>query len=126
MSMTIASNAYLSQALNALDATGTPVNLGAFTGICSASPGTPNTGANEFTGGGYARQASTWSSSSAGSAKTNSSALSVTNAGTTAATHFSTFSAVTVGTPGLGGPLTSPVTAATITFAAGSLSLSAS
>lgn len=123
--MAVASNAYLSQALNAVDATGTPTNLAAYVSLHSATPGTPNTGANEFTGGGYARQATAWSSSSAGSAKTNSSALSFTNAGTVAATHFSTNSAATVGTFGLGGALASAVTAATITFASGSLNLSA-
>jgi hypothetical protein len=119
--MALASTTYATQALNALDATGTPVNLAAFVQLHSASPST--TGANELTS--TTRQACTWNAASAGS-KTNSSALTFTTPGTTAATHFGTFSAVSAGTYGIGGALSSSVTAVTITIAAGALSLAAS
>jgi hypothetical protein len=108
------------QTLNALDASGTPTNLMAFVMLHSASPGT--TGANEFSGGGYARQACTWNAASA-SAKTNSSSLTFPNAGTTPTTHFGTNSASTAGTYGVGGAWASSVTAASITVAAGAISI---
>jgi hypothetical protein len=44
-------------------------------------------------------------------------------AGSTAVTHFGTYSASTAGTYALGGALTSGVTAASITIAAGALSI---
>lgn len=123
--MAFASTAYESQALNGLDASGTPVNLAAYVSLHSTpGPGSPNTGANEL--GSTTRQAETWTASSAGSAKTNVSALTFSTPGTTAASHFSTASAVTAGTFGLGGAFGSPVTATSITIAAGALSLSAS
>lgn len=126
--MAFASTAYMSQALNSLDASGTPVNLAVYvSGHASPGPGSPNTGANEFPAtGGYARQATAWSSSSGGTAKTNNSALSFSTPGTVSMTHFSTVSAVTAGTFGLGGAFTTAVLAATITIAAGALSLTAS
>lgn len=120
--MALASTSFLNQALNALDATGTPTNLAAFVSLHTATPST--TGASEATGGGYARQACTWNAASAGS-KTNSSALTFTTSGSTANTHFGTFSAVTAGTYGLGGALSANVTAVTITVAAGALTVSA-
>jgi hypothetical protein len=109
------------QALNALDASGSPTNLMAFVSGHTASPST--TGANEFSGGGYARQAMTWNAASSGS-KTNSGAATIPNAGTTAMTHLGTFSLVTAGTFGIGAALSS-VTAASITVAAGAITLSA-
>jgi hypothetical protein len=119
--MALASTTYENQALNALDATGTPVNLAAFVQLHSASPST--TGANEL--GSTTRLACSWNAASGGS-KTNSSALTFTTPGTTAATHFGTWSAVSAGTFGIGGALSSSVTAVTITVAAGALTISAS
>jgi hypothetical protein len=121
--MALASATAENQSLDALSASGTPVNLLAFVSLHSASPST--TGANEFTGGGYARQACSWNAASGG-AKTNSSSLSFTTAGSTAATHFGAWTASTAGTYGIGGALGSSVTATTITIAAGALSLSSS
>lgn len=109
------------QALNGLDASGTPTNLMTHLQMHSATPGT--TGANEL--GSTTRQACAWNAASGGT-KTNSGSPSFTTPGTTAATHFGTFSASTAGTFGIGGALTSPVTAVTITVAPGALTLSAS
>lgn len=108
------------QALNSFDATGTPSNLVGFTSAHSASPST--NGANELSGGGYARQAVTWNAAS-GNAKTNSTSGTIPNAGTTAVTHLAAQSASTAGTYGIGITLSSSVTAASITYAAGALSL---
>lgn len=121
--MALAGSTATNQALNGLDASGTPTNLLAFIALHSATPGT--TGASEFSGGGYARQAMTWNAASGGS-KTNSGTATFTTAGATAATHFSGWSAVTAGTYGIGGALTSSVTATTITVAAGALTITAS
>lgn len=87
----------------------------------SADPGT--TGANEFTGGGYARQAITFNTWASG-ASANAASAAVPNAGTTAATHFGVWSASTLGTYEIGGQLASSVTAASITFAAGAITVS--
>jgi hypothetical protein len=123
--MALASTAAVSQSLNGLDATGSPVNLLAFAALFSATPGT--TGAsNEMVGGSYARQAASWTSSTGGSAKTNTAAITWSTTGATAVTHFGTFSAVTAGTFGIGGALGSSVTAASITAATGALSIGAS
>lgn len=122
--MALASATAANQALNALDASGTPTNLMAYVSLHSASPST--TGANENAAtGSYARQACSWNAAS-GSSKTNSSALTFSTAGTVAVTHFGTFSASTAGTYGIGGALAASVTATTITVAAGALTLSAS
>lgn len=86
-----------------------------FLSLHSADPGT--TGANEFSGGGYVRQAivfSTWASG----ATANTLSISVPNAGTTASTHIGVWSTSTAGTYECGAVLASPVTAASITFAA--------
>jgi hypothetical protein len=119
--MALASTTAENQALDALS--GGTTNVLAYVALHSASPST--TGANEFSGGGYGRQSCSWNAASSGS-KTNSSSLTFTTAGTTAATHFGTFSASTSGTYGIGGAFTSSVTAVTITVAAGALTLSAS
>lgn len=119
--MALAGTQATNQALNGLDASGTPTNLIAFVQLHTASPGT--TGANEMAS--VTRQACSWNAASAGS-KTNSSALTFTTPGTNAATHFGGFSAVSAGTYGIGGALSSNVTAVTITVAAGALTLSAS
>lgn len=124
--MALAGSTYCNQALNALDATGTPTNLASHVALHTASPST--TGANENANtGSYARQACSWNAASSGS-KTNSSSLTFTTAGSTAVTHFGTWSSATYagGTYGIGGALSSSVTAVTITVAAGALTVSAS
>lgn len=120
--MALASSAYILQALDALTASGTPTNLAAYVSLHTAT--TSTTGASEATGGGYARQACSWNAASAG-AKTNSSALTFTTTGATPNTHFGTWSTITTGTFGIGGALSSSVTAVTITVAAGALTVSA-
>jgi hypothetical protein len=108
------------QALDALS--GGTTNVLAFVSLHTADPGT--TGASEATGGGYARQSCSWNSA-ASRAKTNSTALTFTTTGSTANSHFGTSSAVSAGTFGISGALTSSVTAVTITVASGALSLGA-
>lgn len=86
------------------------------------------TGANENANtGGYARQAATWNTPSGGT-MTNSGAMTFSTAGTVPVNYFFTASSATygAGTVGLGGALSSAVTAASITIAAGAISLSAS
>lgn len=117
--MALASVTAENQALDGLS--GGTTNILAYVQLHTASPST--TGANEM--GSVTRQACSWNVASGGS-KTNSSSLSFTTPGTTAATHFGTFSASTAGTYGIGGALSASVTAATITVAAGALTLSAS
>lgn len=119
--MALASATAENQALTGLD--GGASNLLGFVSLHTASPST--TGANEASGGSYARLACTWNASSGGS-KTNSSSLTFTTSGSTANTHFGTWTLVTAGVYGIGGALTSSVTAVTITVAAGALTLSAS
>ena len=116
--MPLASNTFLNQAL---DGSNTPTAVLGFAQMHTGSPGT--TGANEMAS--CTRQAATWNSA-ASAAKTNSGALSFSNPGTVAATNFGTFSAVSAGTYGIGGALSSSVTAATITVAAGALSIGGS
>ena len=117
--MALASTTAENQALDGLS--GGTTNVLAYVQLHSASPST--TGANELAS--TTRQACSWNVASGGS-KTNSSSLSFTTPGTTAATYFGTFSASTAGTYGIGGALTASVTAVTITVAAGALTLSAS
>jgi hypothetical protein len=105
------------QALDALS--GGTTNVLAFVQLHTADPGT--TGASESTA---TRQSCSWNAA-ASRAKTNSSALTFSPSAGVANTHFGTFSAVTAGTFGISGALTSSVTAATVTVAAGALSLSA-
>lgn len=121
--MALASNNYLNQALDALNASGTPTNLATHVSLHTATTGT--TGASEVSGGGYARQACSWNSA-ASAAKTNSTALTFTTSGATANTHVGTWSASTAGTFGIGAALASSVTAASITVAAGAISIGAS
>ncbi|HNW62739.1 MAG TPA: hypothetical protein PKJ32_07040 [Piscinibacter sp.] len=89
----------------------------------SADPGT--TGASELSGGGYARQAIVFGTATGG-AIANNAAISIPNAGTTAVTHFGVWSASTGGTYLGGFPLASSVTAASISVAAGAVTLTAS
>lgn len=109
------------QALDSL--TGGATNVAAYVALHTGDPST--TGANEATGGGYARQSCSWNAASGGN-KTNSSSLSFTTSGSTANTYFGTDSASTAGTFGIGGALTSSVTAVTVTVAAGALTASIS
>lgn len=129
--MALASVNSQNQALQSLEAAAVGVNLLAFVSLHTASPGSPAlnaAGANEnANSGGYARQACTWNAASGGS-KTNSSALTFSTLGVVSVTHAGTSSVSThnTGPFGIGMPLTSAVTAATITVAAGALTLSAS
>lgn len=87
----------------------------------SADPGT--TGASEFVT--VTRQAFTPSTAAAG-AVSNSNSISVPNAGTQTATHIGIWTAATAGSYVIGAPLSSNVTAATVTFAASQASFTAS
>lgn len=89
----------------------------------SADPGT--TGASELTGGGYVRQAYVPTAAAAG-AESNTASITVPNAGTVPATHIGIWTTATVGTYLIGAALGSTVTAASIQFAAGAASFSAS
>jgi len=120
--MALASVTAENQALDALS--GGTVNVLAFVALHTASPGTTGTSENAATGG-YARQSCSWNAASSGS-KTNSSALTFSTAGSTPITHLGGWSASTAGTYGIGMPLASSVTAASITVAAGAITLSAS
>lgn len=112
---------YANQALDAGTGAlrGTPVNVLAFVNLNTGDPGT--TGASESTS---ARQACSWNLP--GSRQmTNSSALTFSPTAGTANTAFSTWSALTAGTFGISGNLTSNVTAASVTAAAGAFALGA-
>ena len=124
--MALASTTAANQALNGLDASGTPTNLLLAVALHTATPGTTGTSENANTGS-YARQACSWNAASGGS-KTNSSALTFSTAGSVAVTHFAGWSSATyaAGTYGIGGALSASVTAASITVAAGALTLTAS
>ncbi len=89
----------------------------------SADPGT--TGASELSGGGYARQAIVFGSASGG-VIANNAAITIPNAGSTAVTYFGVWSASSAGTYLGGFVLASPVTAASISVAAGAFTLTAS
>ena len=96
----------------------------------SLHTGDPSTtGANEVTGGIYARVAVTWNSPSSGTV-TQSNALSINLPASTTASYFGVWSASTSGTYYIGGALSPAITtgasAGVITIAAGSLSVSAS
>lgn len=122
-SMANASAAAENAALNGLDGTGA-TNVIPDVSLHTATPGTTGASENANTGS-YARQACTWNAASGGS-KTNSTALTFTTAGSVAVTAFGTWSSATYagGTYALGGNLTSSVTAVTITFATGSITIS--
>jgi len=96
----------------------------------SLHTGDPSTtGANEVTGGSYARVAVTWNSPSSGSV-TQSNALSINLPASTTASYFGVWSASSSGTYYIGGALSPSITTGTsagvVTIAAGSLSFSAS
>ena len=99
----------------------------AYVSLHTGDPST--TGANEVTGGSYARVAVTWNSPSGGSV-TNSNSLSINLPASTTASYFGVWSALTTGTYYIGGALSPSVTTGTsagvVTIAAGALSVSAS
>ena len=122
--MARASNTALNQALDALS--GGTTNVLAFVALHVGDPGT-NGASENANAGSYARQACTWNAA-ASAAKTNSSALTFSTLGTVAVTYLAGWSSGTSGggTYGIGAALTSAVTAATITVAAGAITFSAS
>lgn len=123
--MALASSAATNAALNGLDGTGS-TNTMTHVSLHTASPST--TGANENANtGSYGRQACSWNAASSGS-KTNSTALTFNTAGSVAVTHFGTWNSATYagGNYSIGGALAASVTAASITMAAGAITLSAS
>jgi hypothetical protein len=107
-------------ALNGLAGVGN-TNVIPFVSLHTGDPLTSGANENPSTGG-YIRQACSWNAAAAG-AMTNSSSLTFSTAGSTAVTHFGTYSASTAGTYALGGALASGVTAASITIAAGAISV---
>lgn len=116
--MALYPTASLNAAVAAIPAPGTTYYLS----LHSATPGT--TGASEFTGGGYARQAIVFGAASGGAIASNA-AITVPNAGTTAATYIGIWSAATAGTYECGAAMGSPVTAASISFASGAVTFTA-
>jgi hypothetical protein len=113
------------QALNGIDASGTPSNLIAF-GALHTGAGTGTTGTNEYAG--VTRQSTTWNAATSAqpSHKTSSNSQTWTTDGLTAVTYVGGWSAASAGTFGIGLQLSSSVTAVTITAASGALDLSAS
>lgn len=87
----------------------------------SATPGA--TGANELSGGTYARQAIVFSSANP---SLNTLSIAVPNLGAVAVTYIGIWSAVTVGTYMGGAIMGSAVTAASITFAASAVTFTTS
>lgn len=123
--MALASVTASNAALNGLDGTGSTNQM---THVALHTATTSTTGAAEnANSGGYARQACSWNAA-ASSAKTNSTALTFSTLGTVAVTHIGTWNSVTYGggTFAIGAALGASVTAATITVAAGAISLTAS
>ena len=121
----LASTAAENAALNGLDGTGS-TNTIPFVSLHTATPGTTGASENANTGS-YARQSCTWNAAASG-AKTNSTALTFSTAGSVAVTYIGTWSSGTYGAGNyaIGGALGSSVTAASITIASGAISLSAS
>lgn len=123
--MALASAAAENAALNGLAGVGS-TNVIPDVSLHTATPGT--TGASEnANSGSYARQACSWNTASSGS-MTNSTALTFSTGGSVAVTHVGTWSSATygAGTYAIGAALASSVTSATITIAAGAITLSAS
>jgi hypothetical protein len=118
-----ASDTALNQSLDALGGSlpGSPLNLLGFVSAHTAAPS--SSGSNEYAG--VTRQAETWNNA-ATHAKTNAGALTITTSGASAVTDLGTFSASTSGTFGIGIHLGSSVQAASITVAAGALSITGS
>lgn len=94
-----------------------------YLGLNTTSPG--QTGANEVTGGSYARQTLTFAAAASGVA-TSSDAQNFTSMPSTTIDYFSIWSAAASGTYGLGGQLTSSLTVpagATVAFATGAVTV---
>jgi len=89
----------------------------------SADPGT--TGASELSGGGYTRQAIVFGAASGGAVASNA-VITVPNAGSVAATYIGVWTAVSAGTYMAGAAMGSSVTAASIQFASGAVTFTAS
>ena len=103
------------------------VTSAAYFGLNSGDPVT--TGANEISGGSYARVAISWGTASAGSIANITSALTVNVPASTTVSYFSTWSLITSGVYQIGGALSSTITfgtAGTLTVAVGGLTLTAS
>lgn len=121
--MTRLANQGISAILNGLDGS----NATNFIGFVNAYTADPTTGgANEYAGS--TPQAVSWNASSAGSAKTNSSSVTLTTSGATAVPYLGLKSSVSTGTGNYteGVALSSSVTAVTITVAAGAISIAGS
>lgn len=99
----------------------------AYVSLHTADPST--TGANEVTGGTYARVAVTWNAASGGSV-TNATALSLNLPASTTAAYFGVWSALSSGTYYIGGALTPSVTtggtAGVVTIATSAITVTAS
>lgn len=113
-----ASDNLLNAAINAIDGTAGSTNYAAFISQHTAAPSAA--GSNEYAS--TTRQACTWNAA-ATHAKTNSTALTFTNNGATPVTDLGTWTLVSGGTFGIGIHLASSVQAASISAAAGALSV---
>lgn len=118
--MALASAAAENAALNGLAGVGS-TNVIPFVSLHTATPGT--NGASEYAG--VTRQACSWNAASGG-AMTNSTALTFATSGASAVQFIGTWSLVSGGVYAIGAGLGANVTATSITFAAGAISLSAS
>ena len=98
-----------------------------YVSLHTADPST--TGANEVSGGTYARVAVTWNAASGGSV-TNATALSLNLPASTTAAYFGVWSALSSGTYYIGGALTPSVTtggtAGVVTIATSAITVTAS
>ena len=95
----------------------------AWLSLHTADPGT--TGANECSGGSYARQSVTWAAPSGGSVATSNAQNVPVNTGQTAL-YFGLWSAASAGTYYIGGALSSSaVGPTTATFAIGAVTVTA-
>jgi len=115
--MALASNLATNNALAGIFAAAQPTPSTTATWISLHTATTGTTGASEYAS--VTRQQFSVGAPSAGSI-TNTATASFTTSGATAVTHIGAFDALTVGNFRIGAALTSPVTAATITFAIGS------
>lgn len=119
--MARAATAAENAALNGLAGTGS-TNVIPFMSLHTADPTTTGGSENAATGG-YARQAISWNAASGG-LMTNSGAVTFSTLGTVAVPYFGLWSLVSAGVYALGGALASSVTAASISFAAGAVTIS--
>lgn len=120
MTLTYLPNAQASAAMETL----IPHGTGVFLSLHNGSPG--QTGANEVTGGSYARLGLTMGAASNG-VQTSTNAQNFTSMPATTVDHFGEWSLVTAGTYLLGGLTTSSLTipsGATVAFAIGAVTQS--